>query len=63
MKTFVYYESLSQGAKKAFDRGDGNYRKYIIDGKYIAVKDENGKPIHFTLVIKNNNPIIKEKTK
>lgn len=53
---FAYYKSLNQGAKKAFDKGNGNYRKYKVNGKYLTI--DNKETI---LVIKNDNPTIKEK--
>jgi len=52
---FAYYNSLKPGAKKAFDRGNGTYRKYKVDGKYLSTDKET------ILIIKNNNPIIRAK--
>jgi len=52
---FAFYQSLKSGAKKAFDKGNGTYRKYKVDGKYLTI--DNKETI---LVIYNNNPAIKE---
>ena len=39
---FVFYSNLKPGAKKAFDRGNGKYRKYTVFAGTISVTDQNG---------------------
>jgi hypothetical protein len=60
---FAYYKSLIPEAKKAFDRGTGNYKNYIVVGKYLFPKDKHGQAKDSILIIKNNNPVIKGITK
>lgn len=58
---FVFYSSLKNGAKKAFNKGNGNYRKYVIDSGCIACKNEDGTIKEFIKVIKTKGKIIKGK--
>ena len=39
----VYYKELTSGAQKALKRGDGTYRKFIVDGDHIAALNEYGR--------------------
>ena len=56
---FAFYNSLKPGAQKALKRGTGNYRKYVVDGQHLAVKDKNGRAMDWILIVPNNGPAIK----
>lgn len=58
---WVFYRSLNSGAKKAFNRGTGKYRKYVVDRKCIATLDEHGRPKDWVLVVKGVGPTITER--
>lgn len=58
---FVFYASLKTAAKRAFDKGNGRHGKFFVDDGHIAVVGKDGRCLDFIKVIKNNNPIIKEK--
>lgn len=61
---FAFLSSLKPGALKAYRRGNGKYRKYVVDRPYIASIDpETGRAKDFVLVVSSKGSAICEKTK
>lgn len=57
---FVYYESLNEEAKKAYDTNDSSGKFYIDNHLgFISLKDEKGNAKRIAKVIKcKMNPIV-----
>ena len=54
---FVWYSNLKLGAKKAFDKGNGKYRKYVVNNGFIAAVGKNNRALDWMKVIKGGKLI------
>lgn len=54
---FAFYQSLIPAARKAFDKGTGTHGRFIVAGKYMALRD---KPDGWFLVIKGQGEVVRE---